>query len=365
MSDFFRLADKFKDKLGISASQGHNQNQGGDSGGVPHGQGYHQSSSAPYSPQGQQPPPSSYDMQQSWDYSSHAPNSPSVPSSYQPHNSDAYGAPQSWPSAPPPIPPRIPPTVPDRPGVNTPRETQPAAAPNRSQAGVIYAPGTYPTPELFCFPFGKHAVLHSPKHGFTAKSIQQKLDELGPNSTLYLPRRSRWEVEAMISMYPFQELATEGYPTAEQEMAWLEAREECHGHLISAFGKSGTRIRNILLEGHREKFGHDPDGKCMIILGDVNTCNQVVDRCIIRNPRHWSCLQAFEGSTNIRITNNFIGPAGHGAGADVEDGKWADGISFSASDGLVAGNHILDATDGAIVIFGAPGSLITSNTIIN
>lgn len=79
----------------------------------------------------------------------------------------------------------------------------------------------------------------------------------------------------MISMYPFQELATEGYPTAEQEMAWLDAREECHGHLISAFGKSGTRIRNILLEGNREKFGHDPDGKCMIILGDVNTCNQV------------------------------------------------------------------------------------------
>ncbi|KAJ1310229.1 hypothetical protein OPQ81_006971 [Rhizoctonia solani] len=366
MSDFFRLADKFKDKLGITNSQIHNQHQGGYSGGVPYGQGptpghQYPNPDALYNPQGQQPP-SNYGMQQPWDYS-HAPSFPSAPSPSQPHNDSAYGTPQPWPSAPPPIPPRMAPTVPDRPGVYNSRESDYASASNQSQVGVIYAPGTYPTPELFCFPFGKYAVLHSPEYGFTAKSIQQKLDELGPNSTLYLPRGSRWEVESMITMYPFQELATEGYPIAEHEMAWLEATEECHGHLIHAFGKSGTRIRNILVEGNREKFGHDPDGKCMIILGDVNTCNQVVDRCVIRNPRHWSCLQAFEGSTNIRITNNFIGPAGYGA--DVEDGKWADGISFSASDGLVAGNQILDATDGAIVIFGAPGSLITSNTIIN
>ncbi|KAF8758588.1 Right handed beta helix region [Rhizoctonia solani] len=222
--------------------------------------------------------PSNYGMQPPWDYSSHAPSFPAAPSPClpQPH-SNAYGTPQSWPSGPPPIPPRTaPPTVPARPEEFAPRDSE---------------------------------------------SIQQKLDELGPNSTLYLPRGSRWEVESMISMYPFQELATEGYPTAEQDMAWLEAKEECHGHLINAFSKSGIRIRNILVEGNREKFGHDPDGKCMIILGDANTCNQ--------------------------------------------DGKWADGISFSASDGLVAGNQILDATDGAIVIFGAPGSLITSNTVIN
>lgn len=71
-----------------------------------------------------------------------------------------------------------------------------------------------------------------------------------------------------------------------------------------------------------------------------------MDHCIIRNPRHWSCIQAFEGAQNVRITNNSIGPAG--VGADVEEGRWADGISFAASDGLVAGNQIIDATDGAI-----------------
>lgn len=48
----------------------------------------------------------------------------------------------------------------------------------------------------------------------------------------------------------------------------------------------------------------------------------------------------------MRITNNFIGPAG--VGSNVEQMRWADGISYAASDGLVAGNLITDATDGGI-----------------
>lgn len=144
--------------------------------------------------------------------------------------------------------------------------------------GVIYAPGTYPTPDLFDFPLGKHTVLHSPAYGYTAKSIQHEIDQLGPTSTLYLPRGSRWEVESTITLQPYQELATEGYPTAEHEMAWLEATPDLHLHLISGFSKSGVRLRNLLLEGGREKYGHDPDGRCMIILGATNTCNQVCSR---------------------------------------------------------------------------------------
>ena len=57
-------------------------------------------------------------------------------------------------------------------------------------------------------------------------------------------------------------------------------------------------------------------------------------------------MQAFDGSQNVRITNNAIGPAG--VGADVESGRWADGISYAAIDGLVAGNLVIDATDGGI-----------------
>ncbi|QRW00354.1 right-handed beta helix region protein [Ceratobasidium sp. AG-Ba] len=361
MSDFLHLADKFKNKLGISSSSQQNQ-QGGyyqnpppqpSPGGYP----YHDSGA---SHSYQQPP--QY-------YTQPGPPQPWGPS-YQPAgfpSPDQYLPPRPGGSSlPPPIPPRVaPPAIPERPVSNPTRDSESPNAYGQQSApvGAIYAPGTYPTPELFNFPLGKYTVLSSPAYGYTAKSIQHELDQLGPSSTLYLPRGSRWEVEEMITMHPFQELATEGYPTAEHDMAWLEAKKELNMHMVTGFQKSGVRLRNLLFEGGREKYGHNPDGRCMIIIGASDTCNQVVDRCIIRNPRHWSCLQAFEGSTNIRITNNFIGPAGQGA--DVVDGKWADGISFSASDGLVAGNQIVDATDGAIVIFGAPGSLITSNTVIN
>ncbi|KAG8746693.1 hypothetical protein FRC10_003997 [Ceratobasidium sp. 414] len=348
MSDFLHLADKFKNKLGISGSQ--QPNQQGYQPGPPFPPGGY--SGSPYNHPPQQFP-AQYGPPQPWEHQYQPPGFPSPARYIPPRSGDA--------SVPPPIPPRAgPPAIPERPTANPVREPELAGA--TAPVGAIYAPGTYPTPDLFDFPLGKHTVLHSPIYGFTAKSIQHELDQLGPTSTLYLPRGSRWGVEETITLQPYQELATEGYPTAEHEMAWLEARPELNLHMVSAFQKSGARLRNLLFEGGREKYGHNPDGRCMIIIGALDTCNQVVDRCIIRNPRHWSCLQAFEGSTNIRITNNFIGPAGYGA--DV-DGKWADGISFSASDGLVAGNQILDATDGAIVIFGAPGSLITSNTIIS
>ena len=73
---------------------------------------------------------------------------------------------------------------------------------------------------------------------------------------------------------------------------------------------------------------------------------KVLDRCILKDPRHWSTVQAFEGATNVRITNNIIGPAG--VGCDEAQFRWADGISYACEDGLVAGNLVKDATDGAI-----------------
>ena len=43
--------------------------------------------------------------------------------------------------------------------------------------------------------------------------------------------------------------------------------------------------------------------------------------------------------------------------------QWADGISLSCQSSLVQNNIITDATDGGIVIFGAPFSTIRNNTI--
>jgi parallel beta-helix repeat protein len=62
------------------------------------------------------------------------------------------------------------------------------------------------------------------------------------------------------------------------------------------------------------------------------------------------------------VLDNTFGPAG--TPADVADGEWADGISLACGNSLVEGNVVQDATDGAIVVFGAPGPTIKNNTVI-
>lgn len=60
----------------------------------------------------------------------------------------------------------------------------------------------------------------------------------------------------------------------------------------------------------------------------------------------------------MTVQNNDIGPCG----TDTF-GTWADGISFACANGLVQNNMIDNPTDGGIVLFGAPGTLVQNNTI--
>ncbi len=57
------------------------------------------------------------------------------------------------------------------------------------------------------------------------------------------------------------------------------------------------------------------------------------------------------------MEDNELGPAGQ------QDGTWADGISMACTNSIIRNNTITDATDGGIVIFGAPGSVIEDNVI--
>lgn len=66
------------------------------------------------------------------------------------------------------------------------------------------------------------------------------------------------------------------------------------------------------------------------------------------------------------VRNNYFGPAGFADDpAHPELSGWSDGISFACSNSLVENNYIVDATDGGIVVFGAPGSVIRNNLIEN
>jgi len=70
-----------------------------------------------------------------------------------------------------------------------------------------------------------------------------------------------------------------------------------------------------------------------------------------------SITDGVPGCQGATIKSNQIGPSG------MPDGQWADGISLACGGSVVSNNTITDATDGAIVIFGAPGSQVTNNRI--
>lgn len=155
-----------------------------------------------------------------------------------------------------------------------------------------------------------------------------------------------------------QELATEGDPADDRRAVIRVAG----GDLATAISSraSDIRIHHLIVDGGRPKLGRITKGGALIEVGGA-TRNVTVDHVRAFDPRGWSALHVFEGAKNCtgaRITDNLIGPAG------TADGAWADGISFACRAGFVAHNTIIDASDGAIVIFGAPGTVVEDNAIL-
>jgi parallel beta-helix repeat protein len=158
---------------------------------------------------------------------------------------------------------------------------------------------------------------------------------------------------------PDQKIYTEGYPS-DNTRAVLRITGGSLATAIDGRGKNGLQIRNIEIDGGRPELGYIAGGTALIRLGG-DASGVVVDSIKAYEPRGWSILHipegAFKTCTGAVATNNELGPSGQ------PGGTWADGISVACPNSTVAGNIITDATDGGIVIFGAPGSLISHNTI--
>ena len=151
-------------------------------------------------------------------------------------------------------------------------------------------------------------------------------------------------------------------------------------------GNDYATLQNVIINGNRPAMGIYASGLASIELGGNNAGHKVTNIWSYE-PRAWSAMHMIEG-TNLAcsastVTNSQFGPCGHApSGADqfrrmkrmtrqskrdtgtYSPGEWADGISMACQGSTVSGNTITDATDGAIVVFGAPGSSITGNHII-
>jgi hypothetical protein len=155
-----------------------------------------------------------------------------------------------------------------------------------------------------------------------------------------------------------QELYTENSPTNDSRAHIVVSEANLSTAIFSR--AANVYVHHVIVDGARARYGRDPKGSALIELGgDVTGIR--VDHIRAFDPRGWSILHVFQGNNSCsgaRITFNDLGPSGH------PNGEWADGISFACRNGIIQHNTITDASDGAIVLFGSPGTLVEHNTIL-
>jgi hypothetical protein len=180
-----------------------------------------------------------------------------------------------------------------------------------------------------------------------------------PNSNAVLCQRAVFTISHQIVLSADgQQLYTDGSPPGDGR-ARIQVSDP--GLSTAIFSHSSNiSIHHVIVDGARNRFGRAPKGGALIeVGGDVAGISLHHIRAY--DPRGWSVLHVFEGSGQCNaatISDNDLGPSGR------PNGEWADGISFACRNGSIERNSVIDASDGAIVLFGAPGTLVASNMIV-
>jgi len=156
-----------------------------------------------------------------------------------------------------------------------------------------------------------------------------------------------------------QKIYTQGHPTDDSRALLIVASSEI-ATALRAGNHDGAQLHNVIVDGNQAELGTGPTGA--LIDWGGGSSGHVVEWVKGYEPRGWTVLYLGEGDghrcTNATARYNELGPAG-----DHVFGM-ADGISLACRNSIVEHNTIVDATDGGIVIFQAPGSLVADNNII-
>ncbi|TVP99208.1 MAG: right-handed parallel beta-helix repeat-containing protein [Balneolaceae bacterium] len=158
-----------------------------------------------------------------------------------------------------------------------------------------------------------------------------------------------------------QEIYTQGKPTdGTRAVLRLVSTGESTAVMMRDF--DNAVLSHVIVDGNRPELGYG-GGDALIYAGG-SSFGQIIRNVDIIEPRSWSALQIIQGHPapeppcrGAIVENNVIGPAGR------YDGTWSDGISLACRSSIVRNNTITDTTDGGIVIFDSPGSLIEGNLI--
>ncbi|GAA6013182.1 hypothetical protein JCM10207_006197 [Rhodosporidiobolus poonsookiae] len=205
----------------------------------------------------------------------------------------------------------------------------------------------------------------------------------GAGTTVYLCPNANIKLETTIAFTAANQTLTTYGSVLGANRAKLTITDS--GTSCAIYGNSAgmdkLTLSNVIIDGNRPNLGWTPNGLALIEMGGTTT-GHTITGIKAYEPRGWSALHILEGNQNdcsgAVVTHNELGPSGNSpTGAaqfrmarvrrdtEYSPGQWADGISLACRDSTVTGNTITDATDGAIVIFGAPGSTIKGNTIVS
>ncbi|KAH9948810.1 hypothetical protein B0H21DRAFT_215485 [Amylocystis lapponica] len=187
------------------------------------------------------------------------------------------------------------------------------------------------------------------------------LNTSGTGYVLPLCPSTQYYLTAPLQFFaPNQEISTAGYPTGDDRatlvVSGVNQTTAVDGQCQNC---NGVILRNVQINGTRLGGSAMPGG-ANIEMGGSNR-DQLIEYVHTFDPRGWSCLHIAEGvlnCTNTTVRNNDVGPCGSDAFQ-----QWADGISMSCQNSFVQNNMVKNPTDGGVVLFGAPGTLVENNTI--
>lgn len=156
-----------------------------------------------------------------------------------------------------------------------------------------------------------------------------------------------------------QEIRTEGLPTGDSR-AVLRIGNASVETAVNGLDRAGVKLRNVMVDGARPILGRAAGNGPLILLGG-DVAGQVVENVKAFESRGWTHIHIYEGAgkncSGAAVVNNAIGPAG-----PLSEGL-TDGISVACRDSLVSSNTITDVSDGGIVVFQAPGTEVSYNTV--
>jgi len=192
-------------------------------------------------------------------------------------------------------------------------------------------------------------------------AIQSRLTSLGSQVAL-CPGSEVALTSAIEFTNDNQQLRTWGYPTGD-ERALLYLSPGAGGSALELRDRSDVVISHLRIDGRIAELGPADDGGALIQAGGTAS-GQVIRSVEAGNTRTWTIIHLAEGDEdaggcrNATVEDGVFGPA---RGLGVYD--WADGISLACRSSTIRNNVIFDPSDGGIVIFGAPGSVVEGNTI--